>query len=182
MSAPRTRRRPGQTMGHELQEEQKAAFLASYRDLGIVRHAAACVGIHRSLVYQWRETDIDFADAFVAATEDANDLIREEIWRRGVKGWKETTKTVEIRPDGSTYTRTVTVHRFSDALLRMAAISRMPEFRPRLDITSNGEQLGAYRAIAEIADDPVKSAAANDLLAIIAGTGNAARDLDLLAP
>ena len=167
-----TRRRSGQHIGAEETPAAQAAFLEAFRAIGIIRAAADKAGISRRLVYDWRESDPAFASAFELAEHDANDVIRREIHRRGVSGWIETTTTVEQTGEGDDQivtVKTVKTRRYSDSILRLLAMARMAEYRDRLDVTTKGEQLGAYQAIASVADDPDKATAASDLLKLFAG-------------
>lgn len=173
MSTPtRKRRAMGQNIGAADKPNVQAAFIQAFRDIGIIRRAAEKAGVDRSLIHYWRENDSAFADAFELAEQDANDVIRSEIYKRAISGWIETVTTVEVDSEGNTTTKTVKSRKYSDAMLRLIAMSRMAEFRDRLDMATAGEQLGAYRAIASIADDPIKAQRASDLLRLIAGPSN----------
>jgi hypothetical protein len=134
--------------------DAKTAFLAAFRRTYTVQAAAEAVGVSRRTVYDWRDHDSDFAAEFAEASEDVNDTIREEVWRRAMKGWIETTKVV--RSDGRTVT--TKVRRYDDRLLVLLAKSRLPEFHDRLDVAMRAsavvapEQMAAWNEDAEMCD------------------------------
>lgn len=166
--APRRKRPQGQHVTAKTREALQARFLEAYEECGMVKQAAEAAGVSRMTVYRWTQDDEAFAARYKEAEQVANGIIRDELWRRGVPGWLETTITVETDPDGNTRRKTVTVHRYSDACIRLVAQSRMPEFKERLDVTSGNETLGAYHFIAEAAADPESAAKASQALDLLA--------------
>lgn len=67
----------------------KPIFLAALRDVPVIAHACAAVGIERSTAYRAREADEDFAKAMEEALEDGVDRAEAEAFRRGVVGFEE---------------------------------------------------------------------------------------------
>jgi hypothetical protein len=65
------------------------AFLDALRAEGTVYHACSKVAVARSTVYERRQTDPAFADAFATALEDATDALEREAIRRGAEGYLE---------------------------------------------------------------------------------------------
>lgn len=67
------------------------AFLAAYREMGVLRHACETADVHRSTVFDARRSDPAFADAYEDARQDALDKAEQELLRRAIDG---TTKPV----------------------------------------------------------------------------------------
>lgn len=112
-------------------------FLETFADTANVRLACRVAGIGaRSTVYDWRKTNAAFDALWVIAEEDANDLIREEIWRRGMTGWDEI-ETITT-DDG---TRSKVVHKYDAGLLVRLAQARIPEYKTRVDVTSGDRSI-----------------------------------------
>lgn len=151
-------------MGNLERKRLQAAFLEAFAARGVVRAAAQAAGVARSTVYEWRETDPTFGKAFADASEEANDKIREEVWHRAITGWVETTVTVETDPDGKETKRIVKRRRYSDTMLRLLAISRLPEYRDRLDITSQDGRLDMAVIFRAIVEDPIAGSLLDGLL------------------
>jgi hypothetical protein len=155
----------------------QATFLTMFAKSGIVLRAAHASGIHRQTVYDWKRSDPDFAAAYEIAAADADDVIRMEVFRRGMEGWDEDTVTTTVDDHGDIVRiETKTTHHYSDAMLRLIAQSRMSEFRDRLDVTSGDEALGARMIYDRISSDPQATAAACDLLSIIGRDVSASSD------
>ncbi|MGZ3603296.1 MAG: hypothetical protein ACXVDF_25560, partial [Ktedonobacterales bacterium] len=120
-------------------------------------------GVTTATIYNWRKADEEFRLAWEWAHQEANDTIRREISRRAIEGWDE-----PVYQGGKLvgYTR-----KYSDSLLTFLAKSRMPEFRERVDITSNDQHINAHETIVEAAHDPETTDLAARLLERLAGTG-----------
>src|SRR4051812_12683401 len=99
----------------------KQAFLDSFRTLGVVSRAATDAGVSRQTVYAWRKQDQDFHAAFTEAEEDSRDLIRAEVHRRAIEGWKEPVYYQGVECGQIT--------KYSDALLMKMMRARLSEYR-----------------------------------------------------
>jgi hypothetical protein len=93
-------------------------------------------GISRNTVYEWQEKDETFGFKFRQASEDANDLIRGELFRRAVQGYEKPVVSVgkQVFVDGKPLMERV----YSDNLLSLLAKARMPEFREKQQIEHSG--------------------------------------------
>ena len=106
-----------------------------------VRAACMSAGVDRSTVYYWQEVDTEFSLKFNIASEEANDVIRAELFRRAVQGYEKPVVSMGkmVYHDGKPLTERV----YSDSLLSLLAKSRMPEFRDKqsmdLNATVNGK-------------------------------------------
>jgi len=111
--------------------DKQALFLASFARNANVLLSAHLAGVSRQMVYKWLEHDEDFSFAYNQAKEDANDVLRAEIYRRGHDGFDE-----QVLVNGKLHT----VHKYSDTLLIFLAKARMPEFREKqsLEVTTPG--------------------------------------------
>lgn len=98
---------------------KKDAFLKAMAECGDVRHSASCAGINRRRVYEWRETDEDFAKDWDAAIEDVCDQAEAEVIRRGVKGI--------LKPVFHLGKKVASVREFSDTLLMFYLNGRRSE-------------------------------------------------------
>src|SRR6266571_3457246 len=111
-------------------KDRQRLFLAAFSEHANVLVSARIASIHRSTVYDWLEHDEDFSFAYNQAKEDAKDVLRAEIYRRGKEGWDEPVYHAGIL--------TGTVRKHSDTLLIFHAKMLMPEYREKssLDVTS----------------------------------------------
>lgn len=142
----------------------KAAFLEEYvANGGIIAHAANAAGVSRETIRNWARRDEQFALAFEDAKQEANDTLRRELVRRATEGWQH-----EVYQQGR-FVGYETVK--SDNLLMFLMKSRMPEFRDRVDITSNDQHINARETIVEAANDAETTDLAARLLERLAGTG-----------
>ncbi len=154
-------------LNHEQHEDAKTKFLASFRVSGNVKDSAQAAGVGRDTIYRWRNDEPEFAARFADAEDDAADVLRAEIKRRAVDGYDE----VQTVTDGEGNVKTVTTTRkHSDAILRLLAQARLPEYKPQLDITSGNAPLMENLAIS-IETKAVTDAAA-DLLRLISGANS----------
>ena len=97
------------------------AFLAAYRECGVVKFAAERAGISRQHVY-WRiDNDPAFAEQMADADKDARDTIVREVHRRGVEGWDEPVYQGGVQVG--------VVRKYSDTLLIFLTKQRDPSFR-----------------------------------------------------
>lgn len=141
--------------------DKQALFLASFARNANVLLSAHLAGVSRQMVYKWLEHDEPFSFAYNQAKEDANDVLRAEIYRRGHDGVEEPILsqgqlvyeyepvldelTGEQRKDEKGKLmwkrgKMVTMRKYSDTLLIFLAKARMPEFREKqsLEVTTPG--------------------------------------------
>jgi hypothetical protein len=124
------KRRPGHSLTDEEREVAQRTFLASFAKKANVLLAAKAAKVARNTIYEWLEKDADFSFAYNQAKEDAKDIIRAEIYRRGKEGWNESVYESGVL--------TKTVRKYSDTLLIFHAKAMMPEYRDKsqVDVTS----------------------------------------------
>ncbi len=105
-------------------------FLQAFADHANVLLAARAAHINRTTVYTWLERDEDFSFAFNQAKEDARDVLRAEIYRRGKEGWDE-----PVFQQGKLID---TVRKYSDTLLIFHSKALMPEYRDKQQVEMSG--------------------------------------------
>ncbi len=66
--------------------EKKAAFLEALGNKYTVRHAARAAGVGRRTVYDWREQDADFAQAWADVREDCIERLEETMYEKALSG------------------------------------------------------------------------------------------------
>lgn len=158
-------RTQGQMVWPDCIPDMKAGFLEEFvANGGVVTGAAKAVGTTSRTIYNWLKADPEFKDAFEDARQAANDTLRREIHRRAVEGWEE-----PVYQGGNLvgYTR-----KYSDTLLIFQAKARMPEYRDRMDITSNDQHINAHETIVEAVNDEQTTALAAELLERLTNIGN----------
>ena len=107
-------------------------FLDSYAEHANVLLASRVAGIGRATVYHWLENDEPFSFAYNMAKEDAKDVLRAEIYRRGVEGYEVDVYQL-CKFAGK-------VRKFDTTLLIFHAKAKMPdEYRDKqhIDISGN---------------------------------------------
>src|SRR5260221_1751153 len=124
-------------------KDRQRLFLEAFSEHANVLVAARAADISRQIVYTWLEHDEDFSFAYNQAKEDAKDVIRAEIYRRGHDGVEE-----------SVYQQGVfvqTVRKYSDTLLIFHAKMLMPEYREKttLDVASADTLAQALHALSD---------------------------------
>ena len=67
-------------------DRQKKRFLAALTEQGTVYHAAQAAGISRQTAYRWREDDIEFADLWDEAIENAVDAVENTVYHKALSG------------------------------------------------------------------------------------------------
>jgi hypothetical protein len=67
-------------------DSQKKRFLATLTVQGTVFHAAQAAGISRWTAYRWRHDDLEFAQAWDEAIENAVDAVESVIFQQAVGG------------------------------------------------------------------------------------------------
>src|SRR5262249_45645027 len=117
--------------------KNQRAFLAAFAVAGTVRGAAAVAHVHRRTHYKWIETDPDYAATFEEARETFRDVIRDEVHRRGIEGWREPVfyKGQIVRDKKG---QPVTIRKFSDRMLELLAKATCPEYREKYEVTGVG--------------------------------------------
>lgn len=139
---PYTRkRRQGQkpTKQEKLAIQEK--FLKSFSMTANMRAACMAAGVDRSTVYYWQEHDTDFSLRFNIAEQEANDVIRAELFRRAIQGYEKPVVSMGkavYDKDGKPLTERV----YSDSLLSLLAKARMPEFKDKQRIEHSGPNGG----------------------------------------
>lgn len=129
-------RRPGQTMKAAERKRVQEAFLAAFCLEANMSQACRVAGIERSTVLRWCESDEKFKERYEEASEEANDAIDAEIFRRAVYGWKE--------PMVSAGVLVCHVEKYSDSLLTLLAKARMKKYRdkqPDIDVNVHINQV-----------------------------------------
>jgi hypothetical protein len=129
----------GRRLGRQAAAEAQDRFLVGFAETGIISAACRRAGIHRSLISYWREKDPVFRDRYAIAELEADDRIREEIWRRSVVGNRRT--RITYRNGESTAVEESTT--YSDSLLALLARARLAEHRkvdPARGIEQGGHQ------------------------------------------
>ena len=147
----------GKRLTKEQTQELQEKFLKSFSMTANIRAACMSAGIDRSTVYSWQEHDSSFSLRFNIAEQEANDVIRAEIFRRAVQGYEKPVvsmgrvvyeETPILDKSGKpvlndkgkpvvTYGKPVTERVYSDALLSLLARARMPEFRDKQSVDLN---------------------------------------------
>ena len=125
------KRQPGQQLSDAQRATAQLKFLKSFgRDANVLK-AARSAKVHRSTIYDWLEKDETFSFLYNQAKEDAKDVLRAEIKRRGKDGWYE-----PVYQAGKLVGQ---VRKYSDTLLIFHAKMMMPEYRDKsqLDVTAN---------------------------------------------
>ena len=136
----------------------KARFLEEFRLLGNVRLGAQAAGVHRRLVYRWKEADEAFAEELREAQLEAVEVLEGEAQRRALEGATSVRRVYDRT--GTLIARREEV-RYSDALLIFLLKAWAPEkYRERFDHRlANGDgsplfPLAALREALADADDP----------------------------
>src|SRR5688500_16617685 len=85
MAKKKTQLEPSQTPSQQKKARQ-AAFVKAFADCGVIGKAASSAGISRRLVYEWIDTDSEFAQLFASVKEDYIEKLEQEADRRAVEG------------------------------------------------------------------------------------------------
>lgn len=116
--------------GKDLTPKQKTDFLRKLRiTAGNVSKAVAIVGISRTAVYEFRNSNADFRQAWDDVIDQVCDAAEEELYRRAVKGTLEPVfyKGVKI----------ASIRKFSDRAIELLLKAKRPNvYRERLDINN----------------------------------------------
>jgi hypothetical protein len=119
-------------------------FLEQIAAGGSVTSAARSIGIGRSTVYQWRDADVAFAQAWDDAVECGTDAMEDEATRRAVHG---TSKPVFYRGEICGH-----IQEFSDELLiRMLKARRKAKYSDRVEsAVSNSVRVVEVTSFADV--------------------------------
>lgn len=134
LPAPPVRRRKGQHLTVEERKQIQETFLKALANTANVRAACLQANISHTTIYQWQETDEEFALRFKEANTEANWLLFGEAWRRAMSGDERYVTShgrVVIGPDG----KPLTYRERSDRLLELLMRARLPEFRDTKNTT-----------------------------------------------
>lgn len=154
------KRRAGVHLTDEERDDAQEKFLRAYAKTANISLACRAAKIDRATFYEWKKNDA-FEARLKLADEDANDVIEAEIFRRAVKGIVEPVVNgqglvYEYEPvldvNGEpvlnskgkpTYKRgkQVTITKYSDTLLIFQAKKRIPGYRDKVDVTTNGKDM-----------------------------------------
>lgn len=135
---PLRARTSGQTMKAAERKRVQQAFLAAFCVEANLTKACERVGVARGTIYVWKEKYPDFAALFDDASEQANDHIRGEIYRRAIDGYEEQPVISAGKVVFGQDDKPLMVRRYSDSLLTLLAKSRMPEFREKQHLEMSG--------------------------------------------
>ena len=67
-------------------DRQKKTFIETLEAQGTVSHAAKAAGVSRWTAYRWRQDDLEFADQWDEAIENAVDAVENVIYQRALSG------------------------------------------------------------------------------------------------
>jgi hypothetical protein len=118
--------------------EEKVAFLDALSETGNISESARIAGVPRRTVYDWRDADFQFAEAWAEAVERGVDALEDEATRRAKDGTEEPVfyQGVEC---GS-------VRKFSDTLTIFLLKGRRPDkFKDRVANTLSAPDGGAVQ-------------------------------------
>jgi len=136
-------------------KDRQRLFLEAFSEHANVLLAARAADIDRTTVYTWLEHDEDFSFAYNQAKEDAKDVLRAEIYRRGKEGWDESIYELGVL--------TKTVRKHSDTLLIFHAKMLMPEYREKSTVDVNSyTQVQRDPALQQLTDEELETLARID--------------------
>jgi hypothetical protein len=116
-------------------DARKAAFLKALAQGLSVTRATEVAAVGRATVYEWRQADAVFAQAWEDGLEASADLLEDEARRRAVEGVEENVY-YSGKPVG-------VVRKYSDSLLSMLLKGRRPSiYRDRLSAEVSGPDGG----------------------------------------
>ncbi len=130
-------------------EEAKARLLEARRATDYLTEACKIAGVGVRTVYDWKERDEAFVEAYEAAKQQADAVhleeLRKEVKRRGLHGVEEPViyggKPRMVKDPVTGKMVPLTVRRFSDNLLMFEVKRRDPAYRdnfPAIDIHASG--------------------------------------------
>lgn len=141
MSKSKSRSKPSSESGQNrtpqrarVRKRWQKAFLEELRLTGIVASACMLAGVGRSTVYERRESDAAFKQAWDDAIEESADWLEKEARRRAEEG---TLKPVYFKGELVGFIR-----EYSDSLMALLLQANRPEkFRKNVDLTTGGDKL-----------------------------------------
>ncbi len=114
--------------GEETLTGPQRAFLAAYREMGVIKRACKVAGVGRRTHYAWMDANPQYREAFEAAKEDAADILEAEVYRRAVEGVEKPVGWYKGKPGGY-------VREYSDVLLMFQLKALRPEkYRERYEV------------------------------------------------
>jgi hypothetical protein len=127
--------RPPSGSAHQtaLGEEEKIEYLRQLAVSGRHSYAAAVTGVSRSLINMNQRGDPIFAEAIKEAKCYFRDLLKQEMYRRGVEGFHE-----EVL-GGKNRNQIFKVKKYSDKMLELLAKIHMPEMQKAAAVQVNVE-------------------------------------------
>ncbi len=136
---------------------KQRAFLAAYAECCNVRNAAACAGVNRRRVYEWKASSEAFRQAMRIAEDLGVEALEDEAVRRAQEGLRRYKFTRGGEPikhpvTGEPYFE----HEYSDTLLIFLLKAKRPEvYRERHQIQHAGEVTYAKHVILEDRPAPI---------------------------
>ena len=67
-------------------DRQKKKFIETLEAQGTVLHAAKAAGVSRWTAYRWRQEDLNFAEQWDGALENAVDVVENSLYQKAVSG------------------------------------------------------------------------------------------------
>jgi len=67
-------------------DRQKKKFIETLEAQGTVLHACKAAGISRQTAYRWHRDDLEFADQWDEALENAVDVVENSLYQKAVSG------------------------------------------------------------------------------------------------
>lgn len=110
---------------------KKEKFIEALRNTGNISKAAKLTKVDRKTVYNWKESDAEFAKKWEVALNEASDLLEDEAKRRAYEGVKK-----PVYQGGK---RVGYVQEYSDTLLIFLLKGAKPEkYRERFEHSGPG--------------------------------------------
>lgn len=116
--------------------EKDAAFFAALAESGNVSKSAIAIGASRSIVYEWREADPEFAARWERAMKVSVLGMEDEAKRRAIEGVAEEIFDKDGNPSG-------TKTKYSDTLLIFLMKAHDPKYRENSKLELSGPDGGA---------------------------------------
>lgn len=95
-------------------------FLTLIANGHTIKSACEALEVSRAAVHKWFREEPEMESDYKMALEEQNDMIRAEVWRRGVRGVRRTKYIAG---------RLVFEREYSDRMLELLAKGRLPEHR-----------------------------------------------------
>lgn len=128
-------------MTNRQRQHLKKTFLAAFAKTGVVSTAAQAAGVDRTVIYDWKNVDPNFAAAYEVAEMESTERLETEAIRRAHDGTK---REVSHYYQGDKVGVDV-ITEYSDTLLIFLLKARKPlVYGTKVDVTSKGEPFKAY--------------------------------------